>query len=140
MSLQQWWKNVWNPDRARIEDALHRLALEHQKTNRALESITASLSQITKSRIPTPCVFKVSGNAGTPKGRVGTINVLRADGTLLATTTDDDGNFSFSVPPGNYKVTPVLVGEYFVPPFREIEVVGYDVTHVDFVDPAITNR
>jgi hypothetical protein len=90
-----------------------------------------------------PTGFSISGNAGTAGVGTGIITLSwdHDGGGVLTTQTDTEGNFSFSnLVPGKYSVMPLLTGEYFVPPFRDVVVVDSDVTHVDFVDPPITNR
>lgn len=56
-------------------------------------------------------------------------------GTVLVSTTDDSGNYSFNVSPSqrNYRLVPSKEGYQFEPVDRAIVAFGEDLKEIDFV-------
>jgi len=89
--------------------------------------------------IPLTALYSVSGNAGTKGIGFAVINLSGA--VTTAVLTDIDGNYSFSgLAAGEYRITPVLAGHLFQPPFRDVTITDANVANVDFIDPPQTNR
>jgi hypothetical protein len=108
----------------------------------------ASLLNVSPTLVETPVsvpkpaaeTFYVFGNAGTPPDRFADIVVQSESGKLFSVCARGGGDFCFSAEPGKYRITPALSGEYFVPTYREIEVVDQNLYEINFKDPPIINR
>lgn len=98
---------------------------------------TARLSeQLVESTIPT--TIKVSGKVR-DSNKVGIANVvivlISPRGTVIATTTDANGNYSFTVPPSQrgYRLIPSREGYFFNPADKILSALKDDVSEVNFV-------
>ncbi len=77
-------------------------------------------------------LYTISGKVSQSNtGMAGVTVALEGDQTLTA-TTDAGGNYRFTVPAGEYRVTPSQVNTTFAPLDNSFEVIGADVGAVDF--------
>jgi len=83
---------------------------------------------------PAPALYTITGNVSSP-GTGGLADVTVAlDGDQARTaSTDANGNYSFIVPNGEYRVTPTLGSTVFEPPDSVLEVKDAQVTGIDFL-------
>ena len=85
----------------------------------------------------TPATFTVTGavkdTAGNAIANV-VVVLISSQGTVLTTTTDDSGNYSFTVAPSErgYRIIPSRDGFTFEPVDKVLPVVGSDVKELNF--------
>gem|GEM_PF-539920 len=78
--------------------------------------------------------FTISGNVALNGTGLANVTVLLQGTSSNSTTTDSDGNYTFTgVQNGLYTVTPFLTGYTFTPPNLSVSVNNGDVTGQDFV-------
>lgn len=80
---------------------------------------------------PIPGFYTISGQV-TGDVSEGVEIYLSGSASATSTTTDEDGNYSFTVINGNYTVIPVLVGYAFSPVSTAVVVNGANRTGIDF--------
>lgn len=80
---------------------------------------------------PIPGFYTISGQV-TGDVSEGVEIYLSGSASATSTTTDEDGNYSFTVINGNYTVIPVLVGYTFSPVSTAVVVNGANRTGIDF--------
>lgn len=67
-----------------------------------------------------------------------TVSIEDAQGVVSTTTTDNDGNYRFSVPDGHYSITPSSAGLTFYLSSDEVDVAGGQQAGIDFkVNPVM---
>jgi tetratricopeptide (TPR) repeat protein len=87
-----------------------------------------------------PAIVKITGrvrdSSNNPLANV-VVVLISPQGTVLASTTDDQGNYSFNVAPStsthSYRIIPSRDGFTFEPVDRVLPVVGEDQKELDFV-------
>jgi uncharacterized membrane protein YgcG/tetratricopeptide (TPR) repeat protein len=87
-----------------------------------------------------PAIVKITGrvrdSSNNPLANV-VVVLISPQGTVLASTTDDQGNYSFTVAPStspsSYRIIPSRDGFTFEPVDRVLPVVGEDQKELDFV-------
>ena len=83
-------------------------------------------------------VYTISGKVSQSNtGMAGVTVDLEGDQTLTA-TTDAGGNYRFTVPAGEYRVTPSQVNTTFAPLDNSFEVIGANIGAVDFASVPAT--
>jgi hypothetical protein len=84
---------------------------------------------------------RVKDAGGNPIANV-VVVLISPQGTVLASTTDDQGNYSFTVAvsstPHNYRIIPSREGFTFEPVDKVLPVVSDDVKELDFIGRPVT--
>jgi hypothetical protein len=96
----------------------------------------APMEIATKPRSTITIAGRAKDAGGNPITNV-VVVLISPQGTVLASTTDDQGNYSFTVAPSSltrsYRIIPSKDGLTFDPLDRVLPIVSDDVKEVDFV-------
>jgi N-acetylneuraminic acid mutarotase len=81
-----------------------------------------------------PAFYTITGNVSNPgSGGLAGVTVELAGDQTQTVSTDANGNYSFIVPHGEYRVTPTLGSTAFAPPDSVLEVKDAQVSGIDFL-------
>jgi hypothetical protein len=101
---------------------------------------TLDASPVEKMNKPIPTTVTITGQVKDPNGNPlasVVVVLISPQGTVLASTTDDQGNFSFTVAssgtPRSYRVIPSRDGLAFEPVDRVLPIASDDVKELNFV-------
>ena len=81
-----------------------------------------------------PALYAITGNVSNPDtGVLAGVTVELAGDQTQTATTDANGNYSFAVPNGEYRVTPTIGSTVFEPLDSVLEVKDAQLTGIDFL-------